>query len=58
MSRPSFKMVKPKLPKSNTLSKGLRQAGLSGSFAYHAPTHEAFAIAKMHRPKGGKGPHN
>lgn len=51
-------MVKPKLPKSNTLAKGMREAGVTSSFAYHAPSHEIFAPAKLHRPKGGKGPHN
>lgn len=58
LSRPSFKMVQPKLPKSNTLSRGMREAGVSSSFAYHPPTKEVFSIAKLHRPKGGKGPHN
>ena len=48
----------PKLPVSGALKRALAQAGTS-AFAYHPPaTGEARTPARMHRPKGGHGPHN
>jgi hypothetical protein len=52
-----IKVQAPKLPKDRAVGAGL---DMLASLAHHAPNERAVkgGPEKMHRPKGGKGPHN